>query len=129
MSMMTKSAILAGTLAMVVLGTAEAQQVPSGDQNDGNTVEKAVLAQNGGGDSAGRGPDTSKGAVPKNPAPYPSGITQPGTAPVPPSPPDARRSPTTPGTTVAPGQSDTPTGTGLRSPGTTQQGGDTRTDR
>jgi hypothetical protein len=85
----------------------------------------------GGGDSAGRGPDTSKGAVPTNPKDYPSGITSPGTAPVPPAPgtpgsPGTAPGGTAPGTTGMPG---TAPGTGLGSPGTTQKGGTTRTDQ
>ena len=53
------------------------------------TAAGAVASAQGGGggdgDSAGRGPDTSKGAVPKDQGypsgQYPSGITSPGTAP------------------------------------------------
>lgn len=129
---MLRSAVMASALTMAVAmaGSAEAGVTLNGDSTDMHDRGVLLLAQGGGGDSAGRGPDTSKGAVPKDPKDYPSGITSPGTSPVPPSPQAPQGKPAEGSSAVAPsGNPGTTTGTGLKSPGTTQQGGDTRTDR
>jgi hypothetical protein len=143
---MLRSAVLASALATIILGGAEARATPDSDsalpRGDTHDSNKLLAQGDGGGsggsgDSAGRGPSTSKGAVPSNPPQYPSGMDSPGTARVPPSPADPTGKPaipevpgpTNPGTTMKPGSPDTPAGTGMRSPGTTQQGGGTRTDR
>lgn len=142
---MLRSAVLASALATIIVGGGEARATPNGDnaQPRGTAHDSnELLAQGdgggsgGSGDSAGRGPSTSKGAVPAKPPQYPSGMDSPGTAAVPPSPADPMGKPaipedpgpTKPGTTMKPGSADTPAGTGMRSPGTTQQGGGTRTD-
>lgn len=133
--MMLRSAMLASALAMAMVSAAEARVTLNDDNADVRKADGLLLAQGdggsgGSGDSAGRGPDTSKGAVPTNPKDYPSGITSPGTSPVPPSPQAPQGKPAEGSSAVAPsGNPGTTTGTGLKSPGTTQQGGDTRTDR
>jgi hypothetical protein len=138
---MIRPSLLVGALAVTVFAAGDVRAMPSNDsgQTPGTAAGAAMLlAQGGGGgdgDSAGRGPDTSKGAVPKDKSypsgQYPSGITSPGTAPVP-------GSQGTSGGSVAPGSGATMSpgtegggapGTGLGSPGTTQKGGTTRTDQ
>lgn len=143
---MLRSAVLASALATIILGGAGARAAPTddralprGDNHDTETLlaQGAGGGSGGSGDSAGRGPSTSKGAVPATPPQYPTGVDSPGTAPVPPSPANPRGKPVIPedpgpagsGTMMNPSAPDTPTGTGMRSPGTTQQGGGTRTDR
>jgi hypothetical protein len=136
---MIRPSLITGGLLAAVLATGSAYAATSFDTTSGGKVQSSgfILAQGGSGggsgDSAGRGPDTSKGAVPKDPANYPSGITSPGTAPVPPAPGEKGSSST--GTTGSMPNTDTTEtgtsapGTGMNSPGTTQQGGKTRTEK
>ena len=130
---MLRPSLLAGVMVATVFTAGDLKAMPSSDHGQMPTGGKMLLAQGGdggaGGDSAGRGPDTSKGAVPQGqPYPsgqYPSGITSPGTAPAPGAPAaGSSAAPTTP-----PGTEGTAPGTGLGSPGTTQKGGSTRTDK
>jgi hypothetical protein len=143
---MVRSSLVAGALLTAMLAAGHSQAAPTaGDPDPTVDVIKAQLqlAQGGaggaggggGGDSAGRGADTSKGAVPKNPPEFPTGLGNPGTAPVPPSPSNpAGTTVTGSGSSSAPGaggsgEGTTAPGTGLGSPGTTQQGGKTRPEQ
>lgn len=140
---MVRSSLIAGALLTTMLAAGQSQAATSGDGSSAinQTKSQLQLVQGGGGDgdSAGRGPDTSKGAVPKNPPEFPTGTGNPGTAPIAPSPsnpygttgtgsgsssaPDDKKTEQpgeyTPQTPGAPG-------TGLRSPGTESQGGSVR---
>ena len=125
--------MLASALATLMVGAAQARVSLLDDVSPSSAAPAVnnLLAQDGGGDSAGRGPDTSKGAVPKDPPSYPTGVDSPGTSPVPPSPENPAGKPGTPPATLGKPATppDTPTGTGTGSPGTTQQGGSKRTDQ
>ena len=93
---MIRPSLLVGALAVTMFAAGDVRAMPSNDsgQTPGTAAGASMLlAQGGGGgdgDSAGRGPDTSKGAVPKDQGypsgQYPSGITSPGTAPAPGAP-------------------------------------------
>ena len=131
---MLRPSLLAGAVVVTVFTAADLKAMPLDDHGQLPTGGKMLLAQGGGGgdgDSAGRGPDTSKGAVPPPgqaypSGQYPSGIQSPGTAPAPGAPAaGSSAAPTTPSGT----EGGTAPGTGLGSPGTTQKGGTTRTDR
>ena len=87
---MTRSSLLVGALAATVFAASDLSAMP----NDSAPVPEPaagtvmLLAQGGsggGGDSAGRGSDTSKGAVPQDKnyptGQYPSGIESRGTMP------------------------------------------------
>ena len=120
---MIRPSLLVGALAVTMFAAGDVRAMPSNDsgQTPGTAAGASMLlAQGGGGgdgDSAGRGPDTSKGAVPKDQGypsgQYPSGITSPGTAPAPGAPAaGSSAAPTTSPGTEAGGAP----GTGLRIP-------------
>lgn len=133
---MLRPSLITGALLGAVLATGSAYAVPT---DDGTSVQNSqptsmILAS---GDSAGRGPDTSKGAVPKDPAAYPSGTTSAGdkdTSGTKSSAPGTSATGTTGTGTTGSGMNQPETGTsapgtGMKSPGTTQQGGTVRTDK
>jgi hypothetical protein len=137
---MVKSSLVAGALLTTMLAAGHSQAAPAAGDPTVDVIKAHLqLAQGGGGggggDSAGRGPDTSKGAVPKTPPEFPTGLGNPGTAPVPPSPSNPTGTTVTgSGSSSAPGaggsgEGTTAPGTGLGSPGTTQQGGKTRPEQ
>jgi hypothetical protein len=136
---MVRPSLITGALLTTLLAAGHSQAATYADGDSAVDELKVQFAQggDGGGDSAGRGPGTSKGAVPQSPPEFPTGIGNPGTAPVPPSNPSGSAGAGS-GSSSAPGAAEpgeyTPQtpgapGTGLRSPGTESQGGNVRPEK